>query len=73
MPNTYAEVLAAASLFDDAHKLELADELYRQMRTPDPAIEEAWRKEVEKRMASYDAGLSTARSLDEVLAEMAES
>ena len=67
MSNTYEEVLAAASQFDDAHKLALANALMHQVGEPDPEIEALCLAEVKARYQAHLEGHAELRSYDEVM------
>lgn len=38
--------------------------------SPDPAVEEAWRLEIRRRVVDYESGNAVLHDADEVLAEM---
>jgi hypothetical protein len=65
----------AQKILDDALSLSPKEQemvfngLLTSLRVVDPAIDEAWVREVEDRIAAYDAGEMEAYDAEEVLAE----
>ena len=50
------ELLKAALSLSESERAELAGLLLRSLPAPEAGVEEAWREEVRKRVASIDAG-----------------
>jgi putative addiction module component (TIGR02574 family) len=48
----------------------LADTLLRSLDVPDPAIEQAWLDEAERRLKAYDEGRIQAIPMEEVFRDL---
>lgn len=70
---TTEQIIKAAMALPDAERMRVADELIASL---DPAeqqrIEEAWAREVERRIDELDAGKVRGRPADEVMRELRE-
>ena len=57
MPDTLTELKKKAAQLSDSERAELALSLIESLDGPaDPDVEEAWRVEIERRMAEIDRG-----------------
>jgi putative addiction module component (TIGR02574 family) len=50
------ELIEQALKLDPAGRLELVDRVLHSLDRPDPAIDEVWIEEAERRLAEYRAG-----------------
>lgn len=70
---TTEQIIKAAMALPDAERMRVADELIASL---DPAeqqrTEEAWAREVERRIDELDAGKVRGRPADEVMRELRE-
>ena len=71
MSDTLAELKKKAAQLSDAERAELALSLIESLDGPgDPDVEEAWRLEIERRIAQIDRGEVKLVSGDEVFARL---
>jgi putative addiction module component (TIGR02574 family) len=71
MSDTLAELKRMASQLSDAERAELALSLLESLDGPaDPDVEEAWRLEIERRIAQMDRGEVQLIPGDEVFARL---
>ena len=67
---TYTEqILKEAIGLSSIERANLVDKLLSSLDQPDKAIDEIWRREIEDRIAVYDAGMAETISVGEVLAK----
>ena len=52
-----------------AERFQLLDVIYDSLDEPDPAIEEAWADEAERRLAAFKAGKTKVIPAEDVLGE----
>lgn len=52
-----------------AERLQLLDVIYDSLDEPDPAIEEAWADEAERRLAAFKSGKTKVIPAEDVLGE----
>lgn len=70
MPDTVAELAKRGRALDPKDRERLVDLLLDSLtEAPDPEVEEAWRREVRKRVAAYESGDAVLYDADEVMAE----
>ena len=70
MPDTVAELAQRGRALDAKDRERLVDLLLDSLaESPDPAIEEAWRLEIRRRVATYERGEAVLYDADEVMAE----
>ena len=71
MPDTLAELKKRAAQLSEKERAELALSLIASLDGPaDPEVEEAWRLEIERRMAEIDRGEVRLIPGDEVFARL---
>lgn len=71
MPDTLTELKKKAAQLSDSERAELALSLIESLDGPaDPDVEEAWRVEIERRMAQIDRGEVKLIPGDEVFARL---
>ena len=71
MSDTLAELKTKAAQLSDSERAELALSLIESLDGPgDPNVEEAWRIEIERRMAQVDRGEVKLIPGDEVFARL---
>ncbi len=71
MPDTLTELKKKAAQLSDSERAELALSLIESLDGPaDPDVEEAWRVEIERRMAEIDRGEVNLIPGDEVFARL---
>ena len=71
--NARVEALAAdAESWPVEERLRLVELVLSTLDKPDPAIDAAWAKECERRLAAYERGETTARDSAEVLGKYAK-
>ncbi|HVS20509.1 MAG TPA: addiction module protein [Pyrinomonadaceae bacterium] len=63
------EIIDRALELSVEEKARIVDELLSSLNEPDEAIDALWRKEVEDRIETYNAGKLRSVSLEEVLAK----
>jgi putative addiction module component (TIGR02574 family) len=69
MSSSLASVLAAAEALSDEERRELVELLLDGLEDGEtPVLSEAWRQEIARRSAEYDAGQAKTVSWDEVQA-----
>jgi putative addiction module component (TIGR02574 family) len=69
MPGKLAELKQAVAALSDEERAELALTLIESLDGPaDPALDETWKKEVERRIAQIDRGEVDAIPGDQVIA-----
>ena len=70
MPDTVADLAKRGRALDPKDRERLVDLLLDSLtESPDPEVEEAWRREVRKRVAAYEGGEAVLYDVDEVMAE----
>jgi putative addiction module component (TIGR02574 family) len=70
MPDTVAELAQRGRALGAKDRERLVDLLLDSLaESPDPAIEEAWRLEIRRRVAVYERGEAVLYDADEVMAE----
>ena len=69
MPANTQQVLKEALTLPFRERATLVDDLLASLDKPDEHIDSLWRKEVEDRVAAYQAGKIRAIPLDEVLSK----
>ena len=70
MPDTVAELAQRGRALDAKDRERLVDLLLDSLtESPDPAVEEAWRLEIRRRVAAYERGEAVLYDADEVMAE----
>lgn len=70
MPVTVAELAQRARALGPSDRERLVELLLESLaETPDPAVEEAWRHEIGRRVAAYQRGEAVLHDVDEVMAE----
>lgn len=70
MPDTVTELAQRGSALDPKDRERLIDLLLGSLEnSPDPAVEEAWRLEIRRRVAAYERGEAVLYDADEVMAE----
>lgn len=71
MPDAVAELAQRGRSLDPKDRERLVDLLIDSLtESPDPAVEEAWRVEIRRRVSAYERGEATLHDADDVLAEM---
>lgn len=71
MPDTLTDLKKKAAQLSDSERAELALSLIESLDGPaDPDVEEAWRVEIERRMAEIDRGEVKLIPGDEVFARL---
>ena len=71
MSTHVTELFAQASLLSDEDRATLAGLLIESLESEvDPDVEEAWRVEIERRMAEFDSGAVKAVPWEEVRARL---
>jgi len=63
-------ILKEALALSPAERAALIDELYSTLDQPDPAIDQLWAEEAQKRIAAVDSGEMETYSGEEVLSEL---
>lgn len=63
------EILKGALLLPARERAGLVDQLLASLDKPDPAIDELWRKEIDRRLAAYESGEMETVSLEDALAK----
>lgn len=70
MLDTVAELAQRGRALDAKDRERLVDLLLDSLaEPPDPAIEEAWRLEIRRRIAAYERGEAVLYDADDVMAE----
>ena len=70
MPDTVAELARRGRALPLDERARLVDLLLDSLEdSPDPAIEEAWRLEIRRRISAYERGEAELFDADEVMAE----
>ena len=70
MPDTVADLAKRGRALDPKDRERLVDLLLDSLtESPDPEVEEAWRREVRQRVAAYEGGEAVLYDVDEVMAE----
>lgn len=70
MPDTVAELARQVRALPAEDRVRLVDLLLDSLEdSPDPALEEAWRQEIRRRIAAYERGEAELFDADEVMAE----
>ncbi|OQY99922.1 MAG: hypothetical protein B6D35_08080 [Candidatus Brocadia sp. UTAMX2] len=63
------KILKEALTLPLQERASLVDDLLASLDQPDKQVDSSWRKEVEERIAAYQAGKIRAVTLDEVLSK----
>lgn len=70
MPDTVAELAQRGRALDAKDRERLVDLLLDSLtESPDPAVEEAWRLEIRRRVAAYERGEAVLYDAEDVMAE----
>ncbi|HQY10421.1 MAG TPA: addiction module protein [Burkholderiaceae bacterium] len=70
MADTVVELAQRGRSLEPRDRARLIDMLIESMDdNPDPAVEEAWRIEIRRRVAAYERGEATLFDAEEVMAE----
>lgn len=70
IPDTGIELAQRGRALDAKDRERLVDLLLDSLtESPDPEIEEAWRLEIRRRVASYERGEAVLYDVEEVMAE----
>ena len=70
MPDTVAELAQRGRALEARDRERLVDLLLDSLaESPDPDVEEAWRREIRRRVAAYEHGEAVLYDADEVMAE----
>lgn len=70
MPDTVAELAQRGRALDAKDRERLVDLLLDSLTdSPDPAVEEAWRLEIRRRVAAYERGEAVLYDAEDVMAE----
>jgi len=69
MATNTEQILKEALELSSIERANLVDRLLSSLDQPDKAIDEIWRREIEDRIAAYDAGMAETVSVGEVLAK----
>lgn len=69
MSELAARILEEALRLPETERAAVAEGLLTSLDRPDPHVDRLWAREVEDRLAAYDAGRMQAFPADEVLAE----
>ena len=70
MPDTVAELAQRGRALEARDRERLVDLLLDSLaESPDPDVEEAWRREIRRRVAAYERGEAVLYDADEVMAE----
>ena len=72
MTQAVEQLKSQASTLSAAEKADLAYFLLSSLEDKDEGVEEAWRKEIVRRVAEIRSGQAIGRPVDEVLAELRE-
>lgn len=70
MADVVVELAQRGRALDPKDRERLVDLLLDSLAdAPDPAVEEAWRQEIRRRVAAYERGEATLFDADQVMAE----
>lgn len=70
MPDTVAELAQRGRALSAQERERLVDLLLDSLEdAPDPQVEEAWRVEIQRRVAAYERGDASLYDADEVMEE----
>ncbi len=70
MPDTVAELAQRGRALDAKDRERLVDLLLDSLTdSPDPAVEEAWRLEIRRRVTAYEHGEAVLYDAEDVMAE----
>ena len=69
MATNTEQILKKALELSSIDRANLVDKLLSSLDQPDKAIDEIWRREIENRIAAYNAGIAETVSIEEVLAK----
>lgn len=69
MVSNTEQIMKEALELPSIERANLADRLLSSLDQPDKGIDEIWRREIEDRIAAYEAGKTETVSVEEVMAK----